>query len=78
MLAGKTDTPNVAITDAVGSLEVFHDLPSVLEDEHQWCALCEDDPSATLALLMISALLLRDINIVESSHKINARYRYTM
>jgi len=36
VLAGKTDTPNVAMTDAVGSLEAFHDLPSVLEDEHQW------------------------------------------
>jgi len=36
VLAGKTDAPNVAMTDAVGSLEAFHDLPSVLEDEHQW------------------------------------------
>jgi hypothetical protein len=64
----------MAMTDAVGSLEAFHDLPSVLEDEHQWCALCEDDPSATLALLMISALLLRDSNTVESSHKMNAHF----
>jgi len=25
VLAGKTDTPNVALTDTVGSLEAFHD-----------------------------------------------------